>query len=225
MKRLFTLLAVVAALCFSAGSVRAQSIGLMAGLTSSSTDVSHFDAKSVSLYHAGLAFEIPLGFGFQLQPGIIYQMKGATLDQYIEGTETLGKSLETEVGYLEVPLQLQWGPDLFLFRPFVFAEPFIGYGITSSNAVKVETLLDETSRNSWKDNALKRLEYGIGFGVGIDFWRIQLSAQYFMNMGGLSDGTETVTGEDVNNAIKDIMNTAYDEKNFNGVKISAVIFF
>ena len=226
MKRFLILLAAVATLAVS-GSVtaNAQSFGITAGLTSSSTDVNHFDSKSVSLYHAGVVFEIPLGMGFALQPGLTYQMKGATLDQYVEGTETLGKSLETEVGYLEVPLQLQWGPDLFLFRPFVFAEPFVGYGLASSNNVTYETIVNETERNAWKDNALKRLEYGIGFGVGIDFWQIQLSAQYFMNMGGLSDGTQEVTGDDVNNAIKNIMNTAYDQKNFSGIKFSAVLFF
>jgi len=222
MKRLIIIAFAALALGVTAA---AQSFGITGGLTSSDTNVQHFDTKNVSLYHAGIVFEIPLGGGFGLQPGITYQMKGATLDQYIEGTETIGKSLETEVGYLEVPLQIQWGPDLFLFRPYVFAEPFVGYGITSSNKVTYETIIDKTQRNEWKDNALKRLEYGIGFGVGLEFWQLQLSVQYFMNMGGLSDGTEVVDGEDVNNAIKNIMNTAYETKNFNGIKLSAVLFF
>ena len=222
MKRLLTLILVALAVSVTAG---AQSFGITGGFTSSDTDVQHFDTKTVSLYHAGIVFEIPLGGGFGLQPGITYQMKGATLDQYIEGTEKVSKSLDTEVGYLEVPLQIQWGPDLFLFRPYVVAEPFIGYGITSSNKVTYDTIIDTSARNEWTDNALKRLEYGIGFGVGLEFWKLQLSAQYFMNMGGLSDGSERVTGDDVNDAIKNIMNTAYETKNFNGIKISAVLFF
>lgn len=222
MKRFLTLMVLALAVSVTAG---AQSFGITGGLTSSSTDVQHFDTKSVSLYHAGIVFEIPLGGGFALQPGITYQMKGATLDQYVEGTEDISKSLDTKVGYLEVPLQIQWGPDLFLFRPYVFAEPFIGYGITSSNEVTLDMVIDKTARNEWADNALKRLEYGVGFGVGLEFWQLQLSVQYFMNMGGLSDGTHEVDGEDVNNAIKNIMNTAYETKNFNGIKLSAVLFF
>ena len=115
-------------LCTVAAS--AQSFGVTAGFTSSSTDVKNFDPKSVSLYHAGVVFEIPIAGGFAIQPGIIYQMKGATLDKYADDTNNIKlSSLETKVGYLEVPVQIQWGPDLALFRPYVFAEPFIGYGI------------------------------------------------------------------------------------------------
>ena len=71
MKKIF--IAVVAGVfAFCVGSA-AQSytdsrLGIVAGFTSSSSTVKDVDTKSISLYHAGLAFEIPLGGGFALTP-------------------------------------------------------------------------------------------------------------------------------------------------------------
>lgn len=217
-----------AALLLAGVAASAQSFGITAGFTSSGTDVKNFDTKTVSLYHAGVVFEIPLGLGFAVQPGITYQMKGATLDKYLGDTSTIQlSSLETQVGYLEVPVQLQWGPDLALFRPFVFAEPFIGYALNVSNEAEYlnGVFQDDTKYNQWKDNAIQRLEYGVGFGVGLDFWMLQLSVQYFMNMGGLADDNGKVAGDAANEAIKNIVSTNYEKNSFNGIKISAVLFF
>ena len=211
-------------LCTVAAS--AQSFGVTAGFTSSSTDVKNFDPKSVNLYHAGVVFEIPIAGGFAIQPGIIYQMKGATLDKDADDTNNIKlSSLETKVGYLEVPVQIQWGPDLALFRPYVFAEPFIGYGINVSNKIDIAGIADKEKRQEWADNAMKRLEYGCGFGIGLDFWMLQLSVQYFMNMGGLADDNGKITTDAANEAIKAVVNNAYDKNNFNGIKVSAVLFF
>lgn len=220
-------LLIAAALLLGSVAASAQSFGVTAGFTSSSTNVKEFDPKSVSLYHAGVVFEIPLVSGFAIQPGITYQMKGATLDKYADDSKNIKLStLETKIGYLEVPVQIQWGPDLALFRPYVFAEPFVGYAINVSNEFDdVADLLDETKRNEWKDNAIKRLEYGCGFGIGIDFMSLQLSVQYFMNLGGLADDNGEITTDAANEAIKNVVSSAYDKKNFNGIKVSAVYFF
>lgn len=219
-------LLIAAALLLGAVAASAQSFGVTAGFTSSNTDVKNFDPKSVSLYHVGVVYEIPLVGGFMIQPGLTYQMKGATLDKYIDDTKTIKAStLETKVGYLELPIQIQWGPDLALFRPYVFAEPFIGYGINVSNEISSDLLTSKEKRHEWVDNAMKRLEYGCGFGIGIDFMMLQLSVQYFMNMGGLADDNGEITADVANEAIKTIVNNAYDKNNFSGIKISAVYFF
>ena len=229
MKKIF--IAVVAGVfAFCVGSA-AQSytdsrLGIVAGFTSSSSTVKDVDTKSISLYHAGLAFEIPLGGGFAIQPEAIYQVKGMSLSNWGNSTsKDVRNSFETKVGYLEVPVQIQWGPDLALFRPYVFAEPFIGYGINVSNKIDIAGIADKEKRQEWADNAMKRLEYGCGFGIGLDFWMLQLSVQYFMNMGGLADDNGKITTDAANEAIKAVVNNAYDKNNFNGIKVSAVLFF
>ena len=72
---------------------------------------------------------------------------------------------------------------------------------------------------------MKRLEYGCGFGIGIDFMMLQLTVQYFMNMGGLADDNGKITADAANEAIKAVVNNAYDKNNFSGIKVSAVLFF
>lgn len=207
----------------------ARGIGITGGFTSSNTsgNFAHIDKKSISLYHAGIVWKVPFLRDFAIQSGVTFQMKGATLDKYVDDTNTIKlSSLNTEVGYVEIPLQLQWGPDLALFRPYIFGEPFIGYGIYTSNELTaLEGIGDTTRRNEWASNAIKRLEYGFGFGAGIEFWQLQLSFQYFMNMGGLADGEGKVTTDAANTAIRNIITTHYNTENFNGIKFSAVLFF
>ena len=123
------ILAAIATLAFSV-SAAAQHydytrFGITGGVTSSSSKVKNVDSKSISLYHAGIAFEIPLGAGFAIQPEVLYQVKGMSLNNWGDSTTgEIGKSFETKVGFVEVPVQIQWGPDLVAFRPYGFVEPF-----------------------------------------------------------------------------------------------------
>lgn len=212
MKKSFIVAVLATALVFcttaSAQRYTSSHVGLMGGFTSSATKIKDVDSKSVSLYHIGLTAQLPLGGGFAIQPSVLYQVKGAAADDL--GKLTPGdaaKSFETKVGYLEVPVQLQWGPDLLAFRPYVFAEPFVGYRISSGNKDKAKELKDE----------LKKVEYGLGLGAGIDVWRLQLSVKYFWNFGKIYE-----TGDTAESTIRDAVNNG---NNFNGVMASVAFFF
>jgi|BioPla2DNA2_1021312.scaffolds.fasta_scaffold13136_5 hypothetical protein len=190
--------------------------GIQAGLTSSSASLKDLSTESVSKYHVGGFLQIPLAAGFSFQPGLLYQVKGASMDSFSDHSlESSFESLETEVGYLEVPLQIQWGPDLIAFRPYVFAEPFLGYAI----AVKSEgqaKLSISSSNKSLKDSGLSRLEYGLGLGGGIELWKLQLSAKYFWNMGSLY--SESQTAADATKGVTEAVKAAFkDKKSFNGI--------
>lgn len=183
-------------------------VGVMGGFTSSAAKIKDVDTKSVSLYHIGLTAAFPVGGGFSIQPSVLYQVKGASADNLGDmAVSDLGKSFETKVGYLEVPVQIQWGPDLMLFRPYVFAEPFVGYKISSSNNETAKVFKDE----------LKKVEYGLGLGAGIDVWRLQISAKYFWNFGKIYE-----TGDTAESTIRDAVNNG---NNFNGIMASVAFFF
>lgn len=203
-------LAAALAFCTNASAQRYTSshFGLMGGFTSSATKIKDVDSKSVSLYHIGLTAQLPVGGGFAIQPSVLYQVKGASAgDMGDLSIKDAGKSFETKVGYLEVPVQIQWGPDLMFFRPYAFAEPFVGYRISSSNKENAKVLKDE----------LKKVEYGLGLGVGIDVWKLQLSAKYFWNFGKIYE-----TGDTASETIKDAVNNG---NNFNGIMASVAFFF
>ncbi len=220
MKKLVFAAAIVAATVFctdaSAQRYNSARVGLMGGFTSSSTSIKDADSKSVSLYHIGVTAEIPLLGGFAIQPGLLYQVKGVSADKFnsIPISKSL-ESFETKVGYLEVPVQVQWGLDLLAFRPYVFAEPFVGFRVGQNTKGEIAGKL--------KDD-LKKVEYGLGLGAGVDVWRLQLSVKYFWNFGKIydKDGNVGPIGDTVKDAVKDAVNNG---NNFNGVMVSAAFFF
>ena len=114
----------------SAGDRGHLRTGITAGFTSSSANPKNWDASSLGRFHAGFTMQIPIALGFAVQPAVVYQAKGTKLDgsRIEDGTE-LPADMNAKVSYVEIPVQIQWGPDLVALRPYVFAEPFVGYGL------------------------------------------------------------------------------------------------
>lgn len=202
MKRIITLVAVAAASLLMAARAHAQ-FGIVGGITSSTTEMTTAeDVKSMSLYHAGLTYKFNLGAGFAIQPSVLYQVKGANLGELNTASSD---DFKVKSGYVEVPVGFQWGPDLMVFRPFVMAEPFIGYQVTSSDR-------GADSIEGWTEQAKNKFEYGYAVGGGLELaGNIQLSVQWFNNMGSL-----------VNSSSSDFSDKV---KNFKGIKFSVAILF
>ena len=199
---------------FSAIEASAQ-VGVIGGFTSSTTQVKNIDSKSLNLYHFGIVSKFDIGMGFAIQPGLIYQVKGVALGDISADTKT--EDFQLKSGFVELPVGLQWGPDLLAFRPYLFAEPFVGYQISGSDSVVLSGSNEDLKQ--WASDAKNKIEYGFGLGIGIEFGgRLQLSAQYFNNMGKLfnEDKVDTATiKEDVKESLKD--------GNFKGFKLSLAI--
>ena len=229
MKRiLICLVALVFGVCASAQTIGSTRFGVVGGFTSSSADVDVFDASSYSLYHAGLTFEIPLVSGFAIQPSLTYQVKGVSLSGFIPSEKKSNTSddavglLDTKVGYVEIPVQLQWGPDLLAFRPYIFAEPFVGFAVNTKTAPAFHEIVEDRAViRDLEKAAVKRMECGLGLGAGLEIWRMQISARYFWNFGSLY----TENGEH-DPLVAETMKKAFSEgHNFNGFSLSAAIFF
>ena len=207
MKRIITLIAVASASLVLAAYAQAQP-GIIAGLTSSKSDMSSAvdDVKSIALYHAGLTYKIDLGAGFAIQPSLIYQVKGTKVGNLDTSKD---EDWKLKSGYAEIPVGIQWGPDLVAFRPYAFAEPFIGYQVSSSD--KVDTFSD------WTKQAKTKFEYGFGVGGGLEIAsHIQVSVQWFKNLGKMFDenASGSATWEEAKNF-----------NNFQGIKFSLAILF
>ena len=202
MKRILALVVSVAASLILATAAHAQ-FGFIVGLTSSSVKMASADA--ISLYHAGITGKIPLGSGFAIQPSLLYQVKGANVGHLDTATD---EDFKVKTGFVELPLGIQWGPELGSFRPFVFGEPFIGYRVSSTDRGN-ETFQD------WASQAKSKFEYGFGLGAGLEISNhIQLSAQWFNNLGAMFSEPAT----DETEPMKKV-------KNFEGIKFSLAILF
>ena len=181
-------LVIAIAAAFIAVSASAQ-IGVIAGITSSQSNYKDAWANinEVTQYHVGATLKLPLPLGLAVQPSIIYNMKGASIEAAkTEGVETAAATIDTKTGFLEVPVQVQWGIGLAgVVRPYVFAEPFVGLAINGEEKTSLAGLVDTENKQEW-ENVKDRLEYGFGVGAGIEILRhLQVSVRYYWNLGGL----------------------------------------
>lgn len=212
MKRLFlTAVAAVAVMVSGLNAGAQVKVGVLGGFTSSSTKASDISTESVSLYHAGLAAKVSLPFNLAIQPQLVYQVKGTAVDGSVD--------FSMKTGYVEVPVQLQWGPDLLICRPYVLAEPFVGYAVNVKSVASVAGV--EKIVKDFKDLNLNRFEYGLGVGAGVEFWRLQLAFKYFWNFGELAGEAKDLAGA-ISGAAYDAIS---DGKSFSGINVSLALFF
>lgn len=218
-------LVIAAIASFFAISALAQP-GILAGITTMETDyeTAWANVKEVNQYHVGVTFKLPLPLGFAVQPAILYNVKGQTL----EDTTTDGslKSIDMKTGFLELAAQAQWGINFAgVVRPYVFAEPFVGYGITNEEKVSGLTanLTSENSKEEW-ENVKNRLEYGFGIGFGVEVLsHLQIAVRKYWNMGNLynEDGSAITSFKQAINA----GSTAVEEKSASGIMASVIFLF
>ena len=184
----------------------AEGFGLVGGYTSSSMKMKEVSLKSSAGVHAGFAYNLPLVAGFSLQPELIYNVKGFNWSDINEGDGTDAWK-KAKFGYVEVPVQLQWGLDLMMLRPYAFAEPFVGYAVTGNKVI------DAKNQKIDFENAKARLEYGLGVGAGLELMsKLQLSFKYYWNFEDAQEFSE----------IKDKVR---EGKGFNGLVFSVGLFF
>ena len=213
MKKLF----VIAALFASMAIAGAQQLGFKGGLTLSGMNGADApkENKSMALYEAGILFKVDLGAGFAVQPALAYQVKGAALKQ--------ANDVKSKTGFVELSLGAQWGPDLLAFRPFIFVEPYVGYGVTGTETLTGANtgITAEEINKALQDTAKNKLEYGVGAGIGLEVAsHVQLSCQLFRNFGKLYK-----EGELDNGTLKYIKPSYKDLKNYQGVKLTLAILF
>ena len=204
MKRLFMMVVAALFLCGITASAQPK-WGVTAGLNFNTSKFTDVDVKARTGWSAGATCLVDLPLGFSLQPSLVYHQKGANITD----------NISQNVGYLELPVSLQWGPDLLIFRPFLDVTPYIGYALSSDTKVSLSGLNFDWA--SWEGK--KRFEYGVGIGAGVNVWRLQLIARYNWNFGSLYN----VKGwDDIKDHIPDLKRGS---EHFGGVTLSLAYMF
>jgi hypothetical protein len=170
--------------------------------TSKFTEV---DVKARTGWSAGATCLVDLPLGFSVQPSLLYHQKGANITN----------ELSQNMGFLELPVSVQWGPDLLIFRPFLDVTPYVGYALSNKFSASLAGL--EFDSDEW--DGKERFEYGLGIGAGVNVWKLQLIARYNWNFGSLYN----VEGwDDIKPNLKDLKSTS---DNFGGVTLSMAFLF
>ncbi len=186
MKRFFKTLVVVAAIVMSAAPINAYAankplqFGVKAGLGfTNMTDMGDFGKdffKTYTGFNAGVLLRLNLPLGFEIQPELLYVQSGSGFQ-----SELLGATAELKLydGSLRLPVNIQWGIDLFgLVKPYILVSPFIGYTLFQ-NAESWNNITNTTEIGTVEP---QRFQYGIGVGAGVNIWKFQVSFKWNWNL-------------------------------------------
>lgn len=192
--------------CYSASSqVR---FGVKGGVNFSSIDDVNLKNLNATLsnrtgFQFGMALkaQIPL-LGIGIQPELLYTSKSAHITQEQE--------YDVNLHYFEIPINIQFGLDLILLRPYLMVSPYFGYTINNKFKVNgTKQSIDWENLNRWSS--------GIGVGAGLDIWRLQISAKYNWSFGDMVKDKDSAKS-----AIEDILG---GNGNFKGFEVALAYFF
>ena len=202
MKKFLTALA-AAMMLFSVQAYAGGKFGVTGGLNFNTAKIKDVKMDAQAGWNVGLTYNLDLPLGFSLQPALVYTQKGALV-----GTDAV--SVKQSVGSLNLPVSVQWGPDLLVARPFVDVTPYVGYSLV--NKVTADVLGISTG-----DKGKNSFEYGLGVGAGLDVWKLQVIVRYNWNFGVLG-------------SLKDFTNIQLDDlksenEKFGGISVHLAFFF
>ena len=178
----------LAALSLTSFAVSAQSktsFGIRAGvnfqnINGDDNTGGSLDNKLKIGFLAGVNAEIPVGIDFYVQPGVLYAMKGAKVD---DNADT-----RINIGYIEVPVNFLYKPGLGTGHLLLGVGPYIGFGINgqvkSNNGdedIKFKNTV--TVAEATADPYLKRIDAGGNLLFGYEMANhlsVQLNAQLGM---------------------------------------------
>lgn len=125
-------------------------------------------------FHAGVNAEIPVGTGTYVQPGILYTMKGAKMQN---------SDAKVKLSYIDIPVNFIYKPVLGTGNMILGFGPYVGFGIggkvdDGDNEVDVEFTKEYDLANDAPQ--FKRMDAGANFLAGYEFANrlsFQLNAQ------------------------------------------------
>jgi hypothetical protein len=172
----------------SASAVR---IGLIGGLNLAKVAVEE-DGASFSEYleyneafHLGIIVEIPLTDLLLLEPGVVGSIKGFRL-RYDDSIDPITERIY--LAYADIPVNLKLRIPLGLVRPYVEAGPYIGVGIYG-RTWETYGNDDESEEIEWggEPGQIKRPDFGLNFGAGIELGRVIIGASYGLGLVDISN--------------------------------------
>ena len=145
--------------------------------------------KMVPRFNGGLVVEIPVAKDFFIQPSLLYATKGGKTEDNFFGSTI---SAEYNLGYLELPVNFVYKPQLGNGNMLLGFGPYVAYGITgnikyaldgTSRTDDIEYTKDYSDENSLNGKYIKPFDYGGNILFGYQFARgfsAQLNAQLGM---------------------------------------------
>lgn len=188
----------------------AQTFGIKAGLNLSDMFIKESElyipyenladdkTRIIPGFHVGASAELPLFDLFSVEADLLFSTKGTSIvTKEPFGSETLVTKEKQDLYYLELPLIVKVPFSIQNFKLFGFAGGYGGLGL----AGKINTSytfgdLEETEKETIKwgseegSDYLKRIDYGIKFGAGLNWKSFQVGLAYNLGLANISADSE-----------------------------------
>lgn len=179
----------------------AQTVGLRAGMSLTNMSMKYEDEsmsddfKFKPGFLLGTTVEFPVSPAFAIETGLLFSSKGFKMeesDTYMN--ETMEYKSKLNLLYLDVPItllgRLNVGDKTNLF---LSAGPYLGFGLGGKAKTEItsngQTEKDEQDIKFGSDESeddLKRFDYGLVFGGGIEYGVFQFGVYYEHGLANLS---------------------------------------
>ena len=159
-----------------------------------------FTTKMLPSFNVGLIAEFGVSESFSLESGLYLSGKGLNMEAINPdySTETIEQTISAL--YLEVPLNASVKVDLGGAKLNIFAGPYLGIALAGKS--KIQTSNDyeffygtpdsetDLKFGTTENDNIKRTDFGLNFGAGVQIESIVIRAQYglgFVNLDSESD--------------------------------------
>lgn len=156
----------VAALLIAGATFAQTKFGIVAGPSFSSyTSKVNGDKETSSLltnFRAGLTADLQLADEFYIQPSLLYTGKGGK-------EEVFGFDTKTNVGYLELPINFMYKPEVGNGNLFIGLGPYFAVGLNGNRETVVNDAVVKNDIEFGDENGqMKRFDAGANFQVGYE---------------------------------------------------------
>jgi hypothetical protein len=141
------------------------------------------ESKTNLGFHAGVFGQVNIPIiGLGIQPELLYLNQPVS---FLTPTTEEGIGIKNDTksaSYLDIPINITWGIDVKIVRPFVALTPYLRYSFSN-----IKTLaLPENPTTAQAQQKLNDFDYGIGVGAGIDLLsKLQLMGRYSWGLSNL----------------------------------------
>lgn len=182
-------LLLVLVIAVSAFTVNAQvQFGVKAGVNFANQKYTYggvsVSPKSLLGFHAGVIANFGVGDKFIIQPGLLFSQKGAKIDEN-------GVTYTDTYNYLDIPINGVYKIDAGSVKILLNAGPSLSYALSGKSKDDSGSTNIEFGSN---EGQAKRLDFGIGFGGGVQFGSVVASLNYNI---GLANIYNPPTGYDM----------------------------
>ncbi len=174
-----------------------QRMTVKGGLNLATVGYSYFDGEEESLkmnpgINLGITAEFKIAKPLAIETGLIFSTKGFKLAQdYSEMGETYKLNLKYNLYYIDVPLNLKGSFNIGKVKVYGTAGPYLGIGLIGSGKYE-ETYNGKTESDKdifdLENEGIKRLDYGLNVGMGVEIKAIQIGVNYGYGMQNLIEG-------------------------------------